>query len=85
MSYHLAEISGNLLSFETWERIGKFLAVNVGIGIIVAIVMYLIITMLMPKSVPLAVVAMIIAALMGHAFVLSAYENWRSCSFPNKA
>jgi len=84
MSYELAQVSGDLFSLETWERIGKFLAVNVATGIVVALVLYLIMTYFIDVSGIGAVVLAILTVLVCNAFMLSVYERWRSCSFPKK-
>jgi Mg/Co/Ni transporter MgtE len=76
---HLAEISGNLFQLENWERIGKFIAVNVAVGIVVTVIIMLVVALLFDVSIGLSVLAVIFVALTANAVALSAYERWRGC------
>ena len=81
MSYQLAEPSLNPIKGENWERILKFLVANIAVGILVAIVMTLAVSMFGPIDTPITLVLLVGVVLTAQAFMLSWYEEWRGCHF----
>lgn len=80
MSFELAQISGNLFSLETWERIGKFLAVNIASGIVITILVLLILKYITGVNWIITSALILTVVLVSNALMLSAYEAWRGCN-----
>lgn len=74
------EVSGDLTLKENWERIGKFLVLNIGYVVIFTLIMIIVINML--GSNIISSFLLLVIMLSGHAIMLSSYENWRGCVIP---
>lgn len=84
MSYQLAGVSGDIRSEETWDRLAKFVVVHVVVGIIMSIVILLVTPMMAEISDWLSIGFLVGVILVGNAYMLSWYENWRGCHFEQK-
>ena len=71
--------SANLLLLENWERIGKFLLVNVGVGVLLAFTLVLVINIFMDINATLTILLVVGLILSANALILSTYESWRGC------
>ncbi len=79
-SYKLAEISGNLLKAESWERIIKYAVVELIVGIVVTLLIFLTLSMFGRVSLCLSMFIILCLIISGHAVMLSWYEKWRGCN-----
>jgi hypothetical protein len=78
--YQLAEISGNLLDSTTWERLLKYLAVNLVVGMVLTLLVFLTLVIFGNISIPLSMFIILCLVLIGQAVLLSWYEQWRGCN-----
>ena len=76
---HNAEASINIFNLENWKRIGTFVVLNIGIGILVTVVVILVMYLTSSVSRLLSGVLSLGVVLMGMALLLSEYESWRGC------
>lgn len=81
MSYQLSQPDANLLHAESWERILKFGAVNIAVGIVMTLLITLVMVFVSGISVPLALLLSLGIILAGTSYMLSTYEFWRGCNF----
>jgi hypothetical protein len=79
MSQELAQLDGNILHGESWERLAKFYALNVVVGVVIVMLIGMILFFFGSVSLFLALVLGVGVVLSGTAFMLSAYERWRGC------
>lgn len=89
MSYKQSEVSFDLREGENWERVLKYGAIQLGVGVIVAVVclgIVLLAALVMVKVdstsskwMNLMLPVCIAVVIMGQMVVLSGYEKWRGC------
>lgn len=80
-NYKLSEPSVSLLNSENWERILKFLVVNVAGAVVLAVVMIAIIYTVGMSNKLVGGILLFIAALLVQSYMLGWYEKWRGCHF----
>ena len=80
-SYELADVSLNLASGEPCERLGKFLLINLAVGIVVTIIIVLLAPTVFKQSVMVGFVFVLGVMLLSNAGMLGWYERWRGCYF----
>jgi hypothetical protein len=81
MPYELAEVNADLSDSNTWERLGKFLVAHVIAGVVMALVIIIVGIPILQESKELGMVFLVGVLLVGNAWMLSYYENWRGCHF----
>ena len=79
-SYKLAEVSGDLLSSTTWERLAKYFVVHLVVGIVLTVLIFLTLVLFSRCSFPLSMFVILCLILSGNAIILSWYEQWRGCN-----
>jgi hypothetical protein len=78
--FKLAEVSGNLLTTTTWERLAKYFVINLAVSIVLTILIFLTLAIFGRCSLGLSMFIILCLILSGHAVVLSWYEHWRGCN-----
>lgn len=74
------EASINIFNLENWKRIGTFVVLNIGIGILVTVIVMLVMYLAGGISKLLSGILSLGVVLMGMALLLSEYESWRGCN-----
>lgn len=78
--FKLAEISGDLTSITSWERLAKYCVIHLIVGIFITILIFATLAVFGRCSLLLSGIIIIGIILSGHAIILSWYENWRGCN-----
>ncbi len=81
MPYKLAEVSGSLFDITSWERLGKYVVLQIVVGILLTIILFTIVSIFGPSMPLLTLFISFIVSLCAQVVLLSWYERWRGCNF----